>query len=311
MTAFSRLFLALCLVLSLQAPALARGLSVAVGIEPLREFVERIGGDLVEIAVMVPAGADPHSYEPRPKQMAALAQARLYFSLDLEFEEAWIPRFQAANRNLIVVEADKGLEKMAMPEHGDHDHAAKGQAAPGHADKTPAKGGRGHQDHEGLDPHIWVSPPLVKTVALNVRDALVAADPVHESVYRANHARFLAEIEALHAELAQSLAACAGARFMVFHPSWGYFAAAYGLVQEPIEAQGKEPSPRQLKALIDEAKEEGIKVVFVQPQFSDKAARTVAKAIGGQVLKIDPLAGKWAENLRTVARTIREAACAK
>ncbi len=300
MPVFRCLGLALVLVLVAQTPVLAGALKVSVGIEPLREFVERVGGDLVEITVMVPAGADPHSYDPKPKQMAAMAQARLYVSLGLEFEEAWVPRFAAANRNLIVVAADRGVVKLPMAEHEDHGQPGR---------KPVAKSSPAAKGHEGLDPHIWLSPALVKIVAQNIRDALVAVDPVHETVYRANLARFLTEIEALHVALTKTLEGCAGAKFMVFHPSWGYFAAAYGLVQEAIEAQGKEPAPRQLAGIIQEARKDGIKVVFVEPQYSDKAAKTVAQAIGGRVLKIDPLSGQWAANLKAMAQTIREAAC--
>jgi zinc transport system substrate-binding protein len=147
----------------------------------------------------------------------------------------------------------------------------------------------------------------VKTQARHIAAALAAVDSAHRARYEENLTAFLEEIDALDGELRSLFAASPGARFMVFHPSWGYFARAYGLEQVPIEIEGKEPKPAQLKALIQHAREHGIKVVFVQPQFSAKSAELVARDIGGRVAAVDPLAGNWAENLRAVGRTFKSA----
>ncbi|MCK5723282.1 MAG: zinc ABC transporter substrate-binding protein, partial [Gammaproteobacteria bacterium] len=96
-------------------------------------------------------------------------------------------------------------------------------------------------------------------------------------------------------------------QFMVFHPSWGYFADTYGLKQVAVEIEGKNPKPSQLKELIEHAKEQGIKIIFVQPQFSSKSAKLVAREIGGRVAVADPLAQDWSANLRAVAREFKGA----
>lgn len=288
------LLLALVLGLGLACwPSAARAdkIPVVVGIAPMKYFVDRIGGDQVETTVMVPAGADAHTYEPKPSQMRAVANASLYFAVGLEFEKAWVPRFQAANPRLKVVETDSHIRKQPMPAHDDGDEPA------------------GRQGENEDDPHVWTSPALVKYIAEYIVETLSDMDPEHAATYRHNDADFLRELDMLNAEIRGIFAHVPRSKrkFLVFHPSWGYFAKAYGLTQIPVEVAGKEPGPKMLAGVIAQAKRENIKVVFVQPQFSTKSAQTIAEAIGGQVAVADPLAADWADNLRQVAKTFRQA----
>lgn len=181
----------------------------------------------------------------------------------------------------------------ASTAHPDHDHAPRTGAAPA-APVQP-------------DPHVWTSPPLVKQQAATVRDTLVALRPAERARFEAGFAGYAAELDALDAELRRVLSGKAQRRFMVFHPAWGYLASAYGLEQIPIEIEGKEPSPQALARIIDRAKVEGIRVVFVQKQFSRTAAEQVARAIGGEVVAIDPLAEDFVGNTRQVARALASA----
>ena len=135
--------------------------------------------------------------------------------------------------------------------------------------------------------------------------ALQQIDPAHHSEYGANYQQFLNELSQLDRELKNDLAGLQNRRFMVFHPSWGYFAHAYGLTQVPVEIEGKQPKPTQMQALIDYARHQGIKVIFVQPQFSTKSAQTVAAAIDGKIVFADPLAENWAANLRHQANQLK------
>ncbi|MFZ5565055.1 MAG: metal ABC transporter solute-binding protein, Zn/Mn family [Thermodesulfobacteriota bacterium] len=269
----------------------AEKLSVFVSIAPQKYFVERIGRDHVAVDVMVMPGASPHAYEPRPGQMAALSKAALYFAVGVPFEQAWLSRFAAANPAMKIVHTDRGIEKPAMPRHF-HD------------------GGKHPEDHAedgGADPHVWLSPALVKIQVAAIAGALKDADPARAAAYQANADAFISEIDALDRELAALFTGAAGSRFLVFHPSWGYFARAYGLVQVPVEIEGKEPKPAQLQDLIEFAREHRITVVLVSPQFSSRSAQVLAREIGGTVAAADPLAQNWPDNLRSVARTIREA----
>lgn len=281
-------------------PAEAKQVKAFVSIAPQQYFVQKIGGDMVDVSVLVPPGADPHTYEPKPRQMAELARTAVYFAVGIDFEKAWMKKIAATNPNMRIVDTDAGIEKMALPAHH---HEEKGHTH-SHGKKKSA---HSHDHAGGPDPHVWLSPPLVKIQARQIADGLIAVDSANRSRYEDNMAGFLREIDALGTELKALFAGSPGARFMVFHPSWGYFAQAYGLEQVPIEIEGKDPKPAQLKELIRRAREQGIKVVFVQPQFSSKSAEMVAREIGGQVVAVDPLAADWADNLREVGRRFKAA----
>ena len=167
---------------------------------------------------------------------------------------------------------------------------------------------RDHDHGKGLkDPHIWLSLRLVKIQAQNICDALVAADPAHRAYYQNNLRGFHSDLDKVDAEITGILEGLKARKFMAFHPAWGYFARDYGLEQIPIEVEGKEPSARALADLIRYTKQEGIKVVFVQTQFSTKNAETVTRAIGGRILQIDPLAGDYLKNMKKIAETFKKA----
>lgn len=267
--------------------------NVFVSIAPQQYFVQQIGKDLVDVRVLVEPGADPHTYEPKPRQMVALSKAALYFAVGIEFEKAKLDRITSVNPRLKVVYTDHGLFKRPMTAHG-HDHREAG------SDKSA--------DHqERLDPHIWLSPPLVMQQARSILTALQATDPAHRADYEANYRAFILDLVDLDADLRAAFDGLRGASFMVFHPSWGTFAHTYGLNQVSIEIEGKDPKPAQLGQLIEHARNNRIKVVFVQPQFSSKSAAQIAKAIDGRVVVVDPLAQNWNANLRQVAEEFANA----
>ncbi len=293
------LILLFALILAPLSGALAGdALPVFVSILPQQYFVQQIGGEHVDVQVMVAPGASPATYEPKPRQMAALSRTRLYFAIGVPFETAWMDKIAAANPAMLVVHTEQGIRKRPMAEHPHED------GHDGNADQHPEESRHGQGI---LDPHIWLSPPLVKLQAATIMKALVAADPAHAADYERNGRRFQAAIDALDRDLKKTFAGQEGRRFMVFHPSWGYFAAAYGLVQVPIELEGKDPKPAQLQALIQYARRHHIKVIFVQPQFSRRSAAIVAAEIGGRVVPADPLALNWMENLRQVAEAFAAA----
>lgn len=295
------------LALGLAHTAQAAPLQVAVGVPPVKYFAQRIGGNLVQATVLVPAGADAHTYEPKPSQMRAVAGAALYLSVGLEFEEAWLGRIKAANPKLVVVRTDQGLARLPMPEgHDEHGREAHGQKAKPEA-KHQGKHQEKHDDES--DPHVWVAPSQARHIAASIAAAFSKADGAHASVYAANLAAFLRELDALDAELRAAFSALPASQrgFLVFHPAWGYLAKDYGLTQHAIEFEGKEPSPKRLGAIITEAKAKGFKVIFVQPQASRRTAETIAKAIGARLVVADPLAEDWLANLRGVAGSFRNA----
>jgi zinc transport system substrate-binding protein len=276
-------FLGLILLatLGLAGPGLAAALPVFVSILPQKYFVERVGGERVAVSVMVGPGQSPATYEPTPRQMAALSRSRLYFSIGVGFEDTWMKRLQAAYPDLRVVPMQRGVGLL------------------------PLAGASG--EPRGTDPHVWNSPQRVKLMATNVRDALIRADPANRREYESNHRAFVAELDNLDRDIRTILVPAKGKAFLVFHPAWGYFAKDYGLRQIPIEAEGKEPGAKALARVIDLGRREGAKVIFVQSQFSRRTAETVAAAIGARIVAVDPLAEDYPQNLRRVARAFADA----
>ena len=325
---FGILLAALVLLLA-GHPAEAK-LSVMVSIPPQEYFAQKVGGELVSVHVLVPPGADAHTYEPKPKQMAELAKARLYFALGLEFEEAWMPKLKGANKNLVWVRTDRDVPKVAMQGAHDHGHDQAGPKAEVHEQHQAGPKAEAHEQHKaepkaeahenhkaeahehhhkGADPHIWLDPRLVAIQARAMRDGLVMADPKNQAAYDKNLAAFLDELVKLDRELRDSFMALGGhKKVLLFHPAWGYFCRAYGLEQVAIEKEGKKPTAKGLVHLIGQARHEKAKVILVQPQFSARSAQTVAKAIGGKVVPIDPLAGDWDQNMRRAAKAMKQAA---
>jgi zinc transport system substrate-binding protein len=273
---------------------------VFVSIPPQKYFVEKIGGSLVSVSVMVPPGASPHIYEPRPSQMTALSKCRIYFSIGITFETVWLPKFADVNPNMRIVHTDQGIDKMPMITH----HHEEEETV---EDKEEMKAASGKEPPGAPDPHVWVSPPEVRIIARNILDALVEIDPSNSGTYQSRYEVFLKEIDKLDRDLREIFKDKQGLKFMVYHPAWGYFARAYGLEQVPVEMEGKEPKPAQLKVLITQAKEARIKIIFVQPQFSIKSAETIARAIGGQVIAADNLCEDWEKNLRVQALKFKRA----
>ena len=274
-------FLVALWALQAGAASASAPLPVFVSILPQKYFVERVGGEQVVVSVMVGPGQSPATYEPTPRQMTALSQAKLYFSIGVAFEDTWMKRIQAATPALRVVPMQRGIALLPLTGPG-------GEAA-------------------GTDPHIWTSPLRVKIMAASIRDALIETDPAHRGDYELNYRAFIAELDALDRDVRALLMSAKGKSFLVFHPSWGYFANDYGLRQIPIEAEGKEPGAKALVRVIDLGKREGARVIFVQTQFSRRTAETVAAAIGARVVGVDPLAENYPQNLLRVAHEFAEA----
>jgi zinc transport system substrate-binding protein len=260
-----------------QAGGVAGRVPVFAGIPPVAWLLERVGGSHVQIGTLLQPGADPHVFEPTPRQGMALGRARLFFTAGMPFENELVERIASRHAGLTVVDTPAGIVKQTTT---DPDEPA------------------------GADPHVWLSPPLLRVMAGNVAEALALADPAHAADYRHNAAAVSAELAGLDARIARRLAPFRGRRFYVFHPAFAYFAAAYGLVQEAVEVEGKSPTPRQLQALVRQARADGVSVIFLQPQFDPHAAEAVARAIGGTVMPMDDLARDLPRNLDDMAEKI-------
>ena len=265
-------------------------ITVAVSLQPYATLVKMLGGDRVNVVTLLPPGADPHNFEPKPAVIKAFSLAQVYFSDGSGLDKVWLPRFLAANKDVKVIDISKNIEWMKS-EHDDHD-------IHGH-----------HHDEDEIDPHIWTSPYRVKFLAQNIYQALKQLDPEHEIFYmRQNH---LAQdrLIALERKLNETVIGLPSDRrsFIVFHPSYGYLAKDFKLKQYAIEVNGKEPKPRDLANLIKMGRKNGIKAVFVQPEFSKRAAETIAKDLGAVVVETDPLAADFIGNTEKFIEALKEA----
>ena len=294
---------AVVLVFLTNIPVSAREkVQVFVSILPQKYFVERIAGDLAEVSVLVTPGKSPATYSPTPDQVRKLAESRVYFRIGVSFENGFMHKIASIAPDTRVVDTRKGILLRDMEDHiheQDH-HDAHARVHDGKDD--------GHADMgAGKDPHIWMSPLRVKQQAATMADALVFLAPEHESRFRENYDAFARDLDRLHERLKTILAPLAGQNLFVFHPAFGYLADDYGLIQVPVETMGRAPKGKELSAIIRLAKQEKTRVIFVQPQFDQQAARKIAGAINGAVVSINPLAPDYLDNMVRMADTIADA----
>ncbi len=289
------IIIALALVLISMLPAFSCSdswpngkIGVAVTILPLADFAENIGGDRVEAMVMVPPGRGPHDYEPTPQQMARLSKADMYAQVGsgVEFELTWMDNLIEQNGDMLIVDCSEDIELLGADEEenvveGDH-------------------------FHEGADPHIWLSPLHAKTMVQHICAGLIEVDPDNADYYTQNRDDYLAQLDALNDYIEDAFDGCTNRNFIIYHPSFGYFAHDYDLTQIPIEHDGKEPTPQVMQDAIDQAGEHSLQHVFVAPQFAATHAQTIADSIGGSLLDIDPLPEDYIKSMQDVADAIAE-----
>ncbi|MDH7483827.1 MAG: zinc ABC transporter substrate-binding protein [Spirochaetales bacterium] len=271
----------------------SESLRIAVSIPPMQEFVQRLTGKEAAVTVVLPPGASPHAFEPTPQQLANIGKAQVWFLIGVEFEKSLVPKVARLYPQLRIVDVTRQVKfRLLSGEEqnfeGDHDHQEQsGQGA--------------------FDPHTWLGPDAVKAELAVILETLRTMDPARAELYSQRHQAYLKEIDAAFDSLRSKLAPFRGKPVYVYHPSFGYFLDAFGMIQKPVELGGKEPTPKALSALIARAKADGARVVFVQTQFSQAAARTVAAAIGGSVVPMDPLAPDWLANIERMGQAIAAA----
>ena len=247
---------------------------LAVTIIPQAYFVERIAGHYADVRVIVPAGGNPETYEPTPQQLFDLSSSKLYIKVGprhLSVENRFQRFTSNTDKSIRVVDMSRGIKNLQE------------------------------------DPHIWLSPSIVRAAAVNICEALASADPSHAHLYRKNLQRFLADIDRLDQRIKQRLHGRKGQCFMVYHPAWGYFAGDYGLKQLAIQEEGKPLSVARLQKMINLARAKGIKTIFVQKGFDKKSAASIAREIDGTVVEVNPLERDWLKNLDDFSQALQDA----
>ncbi|MBI5680874.1 MAG: zinc ABC transporter substrate-binding protein [Methanobacterium sp.] len=263
-------------------------ISLIVTVPPQAEFAEKIGGDKVKVTVMVPPGANPHTYEPLPEQLKEVSNAQIYAQVGsgIEFENVWMEKINSMNKNIVIINCSNGITFISNNEtSSEHSEGLKNQ----------------------YDTHVWVSPKNAKTIVENIYKTLVQIDPANRDYYTSNKDKYLKELDNTDKKINESISGNKNRIIMVYHPSWGYFCRDYGLTQVAIEKNGKEPSPQEIATLIDIAQKDNIKIIFISPQFSRKSADMIASEIGGQVIVIDDMDKNYISNLNNVAEAFKKA----
>ena len=247
-------------------------INVATTIAPLGDFITAVGGDKVEVTVLVPPGAEPHTYEPTPSQMKDVAKAKLYVMNGggLEF---WMDKVLQVNKEMLIVDSSRGV-KLVNESGGE------------------------------TDPHIWISLRNAAIQVNNICTGLIQVDPANGDYYRKNRDDYLLKLKALDGELNRTFAAKASRIFIVYHPAWTYFARDYNLDQIPILENEKEPGPKYLGSIIDLARRNNITVIFVEPQYNPKSAEVIAQEIKARIVTPDPLGQNYLENMHYAGQEI-------
>lgn len=259
--------------------------TISVTIEPQRYFAEKIAGDLFQINCVTPAGQSPETYDPTPQQMVQISQSQAYFRIgEIGFEQAWMKNLQSQNPDMAVFDLSEGMELIKNEEEAHEEGEA-----------------HHHHHHGSVDPHIWTSISGARVIAQNTYQAFIKLDPENQEIYRAGYQRLIEEIDSTEAEMKQLLQPLAGTAFIIYHPALTYFAREFDLKQLCIELDGKEPSPAQLKQLLETATQSGAKVVFVQQEFDQKNAELIAKETGCRLVTINPLSYNWHDEMIRLA----------
>ena len=334
---FKKIFFVTALLL---ASLLSAKPVVIASIAPVGYLAKAVGGDKIEVQSL--AKGDVHSYEPKPNDMKAVAKARIFIAAGLEFEEAWIPRFKASAKNLVVVQSDAKIAKLKEEHsghaehdegHGEHEvkddkhsghagHAAKDKHADHKVKDDKHSGHAGHAEHDEkheaheehdekheahADPHVWLNPMLAITMARNISDALIDMDKANKDFYLENFQKLMNDLLAFDESAKNELAGLKNRKFVVYHPAWGYFAAHYDLEQISIERSGKEPKIDEMASTVKMIKDENIKVIFADPNRSQKSAQILASQTGAKVELLDPLGYNLLENLKIAVGAIKDA----
>ena len=292
-------YLAIVLFCVFSSIASASKLNVAVTLQPYAKIVEEIGGDRVSVITMIPPNADPHSYEPKPQVLKSYSKADLYLSDSSGLDQVWLPRFLSVNKNIETVYISGGVSW--MQESDDHHHGED------HHEKKHQH--ENHDEEASLDPHLWTSPKQVIKIAENILSAFIKKDSASKSYYESRYKLFLEKWTSIDQFIEKAVSQIPIKRriFIVFHPSYGYLARDYGLIQRAIEVEGKEAKPQDLKQLILEAQKNDIRAIFVQPQFSKRSAESIASQLNAVVVSTDPLAYDIEKNLRNFIQALLEA----
>ncbi len=251
-------------------------IGVVVSLGPEVEWVNAVGGDKVNVTLMVPQGSDPHTYEPLPAQLASVADAKVYVEMgsSVEFENNYMDKIRETNPNMVVVNASQGIN--LIPNSAEN-------------------------ESETMDSHVWVDPKNAKIMVNNIYQGLVEADPADKDYFQENRDHYLQQLDELDKNTTQILKEKRDPYILVFHPAFGYFAKEYNLTQIGAMINDEEPSPQRIAMMVDTAKQNNITVIYSEPQYDPKFMQSIASQIGGQVIIVNDLDENYLQNMKNIA----------
>ncbi|WP_037291465.1 metal ABC transporter substrate-binding protein [Saccharibacillus sacchari] len=309
-----------------EAATPAEKLKVETSFYPMYEFARNVGGDLADVELLVPAGTEPHDWEPTPQDIAKIEEADLLVYNGAGME-SWVDQVldASANGDLLAVEASKGIDIMEGSEEGhdhghdeaaeeghdhDHDHDAAAEEEHDHShdeavteehdhDHAEEAGHAHSHDHGGLDPHVWLSPALAVEEVRGIEKAFAEKDPANADQYKSNADAYVAKLEALDTEFKDGLSGTKRTDFITQHAAFGYLAREYGLTQVPIAGLSpeQEPSAQEMAEIVEFAKEHDVKTIFFETLVSSKVAEAIASEIGAKTAVLNPLEGLTEEEI--------------
>jgi len=252
-------------------------INVAVSIGPQVEFVKAVGGDKVNVILMVPSGSDPHTYEPLPEQLTSISKAKMYAEVGtpVEFETNYMSKIKSINQGMLIVNCSKGIELMPNTAENESDE---------------------------VDPHVWTNPKNAKIMVENIYQGLVQIDPSNKEYYQKNRDQYLQKLDELDKNTTKTFKEKNTSIILVFHPAFGYYAKAYNLTMVSAMINDEEPSPQRIAMMVDTAKKNNISVVFTEPQYNPKYMQSVASQIGGRVVFVNDLDENYLQNMENVAK---------
>jgi len=251
-------------------------IGVVVSIGPEMEWANAVGGDKVDVTLMVPANADPHTYEPLPNQLTQVSNAKIYVEIGspLEFETNYMDKIRATNPNMLIVNASQGI-----------------QLIPNSAEN----------ETDTMDPHDWVDPKNAKIMVNNIYNGLVQVDPADKDYFQKNREQYLHQLDELDRNTTDLLKGKQETDILVYHPAFGYYAKDYNLNQVGAMINDEEPSPQRIAMMVNVAKQNNITVVYSEPQYDPKFMQSIASQVGAQVLTVNDLDEHYLQNMKNVA----------
>ena len=259
-----------------------------VSILPQQYFVERIGGEQVEVHVMVKPGQSPETFEPSPKIMAAYTRSDVHFKIGMPFEKVWINRVASLNPRISIVDTQPDKHLLMRFEEHEHHHEHHGD-----------------NDEHNWDPHTWLSPVIALQQAKIIVDELSRLSPENKDYFYNNYNKLMLEVKVVHDALAKRFNSLEKTSFITFHPAFGYFAREYGLTQLAIEIDGKEPTAKQIATIVEQIKNKNVSYILIEKQFNKVIPKTIADSIGAELLILDPLAFNYIDNIQDIADKIK------